>query len=79
MFKEKIRIGTMVSCQDKAEYIRQILPHGFESFSLSWWQSLGKTDLKSQAKEVKSALEGGLWKIGAGENVHRSPDFRYGW
>src|ERR1017187_10318861 len=58
MFHEKIRIGTMVSCQDKAEYIRQILPHGFESFSLSWWQSLGKTDLKSLAKEVKSTLDG---------------------
>jgi sugar phosphate isomerase/epimerase len=56
MFHEKIRIGTMVSCQDKAEYIRQILPHGFESFSLSWWQSMGKTDLKSLAKEVKTTL-----------------------
>jgi len=57
MFKEKIRIGTMVT-GDYGNYIRQILPHGFESFSLSWWQTLGDTDLKQTAKEVKAALAG---------------------
>jgi len=57
MYKEKIRIGTMVG-GDYANYIRQILPHGFESFSLSWWQTLGDTDLKRVARDVKAALAG---------------------
>ncbi|MDQ1257670.1 MAG: hypothetical protein QG656_2276 [Candidatus Hydrogenedentes bacterium] len=37
MYTEKIRIGTLVSGNEggknTAHYIRQILPHGFESFS----------------------------------------------
>ena len=62
MYQEQIRIGTMVGVGgkiDPAEYIRQILPHGFESFSLTWWQSLGKSDLKQVARDIKEALVGG--------------------
>jgi sugar phosphate isomerase/epimerase len=33
-------------------YIRQILPHGFESFSLTNWQKVGTTDLERLAKET---------------------------
>ncbi len=56
---EKIRIGTLVSAQVKggaANYIRQILPHGFESFSLTFWQELGNVDLGRLAAEVKETL-----------------------
>ena len=56
---EKIRIGTLVNCNGKdkpGSYIRQILPHGFESFSLSFWKTIGQTDLKALAREVKDAL-----------------------
>jgi len=56
MYKEKVRIGTMVPGDNTAKYIKQILHHGFESFSLSWWQTLGNTDLKQAAKEVRAAL-----------------------
>jgi len=36
-FKEGIRIGTLVSGgPNAAEYIRQMLPHGFESFSITF-------------------------------------------
>ena len=53
---EKIRIGTLVSTGAKAaKYIRQILPLGFESFSLTHWQVLGG-DLKLIAREVNDAL-----------------------
>ena len=46
-----IRIGTMVNCGMKsAEYIRQILPHGFESFSLSFWQTCDGIDFRKLAK-----------------------------
>jgi sugar phosphate isomerase/epimerase len=58
---EKIRIGTLVQAKSEkthtaAKYIAQILPHGFESFSLTFWQSMGDTDLKQLAREVKDAL-----------------------
>ncbi len=53
---EGIRIGTLVGAPDKAGYIRQILRHGFESFSLTFWQSIGDTDLKAVAREVNEVL-----------------------
>ena len=53
-----IRIGTLVSSgRDSAEYIRQILPHGFESFSITFWQTLGDTDLVRLADEVRTVLD----------------------
>jgi sugar phosphate isomerase/epimerase len=58
---EQIRIGTLVNAgpgTDPAAYIRQILPHGFESFSLMFWQTLGGRDLKQLAAEVREALAG---------------------
>jgi sugar phosphate isomerase/epimerase len=59
MFEDTIRIGTLVSGGPKtADYIRQILPHGFESFSITFWQTLGNTDLKRLAAEVKEVLAG---------------------
>ena len=57
--KEDIRIGTLVGAgQNTQNYIRQILPHGFESFSLTFWQTTGDTDIKKLAKEVNAVLEG---------------------
>jgi len=54
-----IRIGTLVNAgKNTGEYIRQIVPHGFESFSLTFWKTLGGTDLKRLAKEVKEAIGG---------------------
>lgn len=54
--KEDIRIGTLVNAAAGANYIKQILPHGFESFSLTFWQTLGDVSLKKLAAEVKEAL-----------------------
>lgn len=58
--KEDIRIGTIVSggLKDPCGYIRQILPHGFESFTLMFWQTTGDTDIKKLAKDVNATLEG---------------------
>ena len=55
----KIRIGTLVNAggkKDTAGTIRQILPHGFESFSVMFWQNLQGADLKRLAGEVREAL-----------------------
>jgi len=57
MFAEGIRIGTLVNGA-KADYIGQILPHGFESFSLTFWQRLGDVDLKKAAEEIRTVMAG---------------------
>lgn len=55
---KSIRVGTLVSA-DKADNvantIRAILPHGFESFSLTFW-GIVNADLKKLARDVKEAL-----------------------
>jgi len=59
MFTETIRIGTLVKgTGNPPEYIRQILPHGFESFSLTFGGSLEGVDLKETARKVKDVLAG---------------------
>jgi len=57
MHHDTIRIGTLVSAGEKtASYIRQILPHGFESFQVTFWQTMGNTDLKKVAAECHEVL-----------------------
>ncbi len=52
-----IRIGTLASGGAKLpNYLRQIIPHGFESFEITFWQYLGDTNLKKLAAEVKAVL-----------------------
>ena len=58
MEKEDIRIGTLAKASEGAEYIKQILPHGFESFSLTFWQTFDGVDVKKYAEEVKKVLDG---------------------
>ncbi len=54
---QTIRIGTLIPGQgDAAAYIRQILPHGFESFSIMSWQTLGEVDLARLADDCRAAL-----------------------
>ncbi len=53
-----IRIGTLASASSGANYLAQIIPHGFESFSLTFWQTIGDVNVKKYAEEVKKVLEG---------------------
>jgi len=54
-----IRIGTLVKADETApSYIRQILPHGFESFSLTFWKEIPEgLNFPDFAKSVKDVLE----------------------
>ena len=56
---QDIRIGTLAGkgAQTPA-YIKQILPHGFESFQINFWQTLGGVNLKTMAKQVNTILDG---------------------
>jgi len=53
-----IRIGTMVKANapDPAAYVRQILPHGFESIEPFFWQTLGGVHLPTLAAELRDAI-----------------------
>jgi len=53
---KQIRIGTLVNGVDAERVLPQIIPHGFESFSLTFWQTTGAADLSEQAKRVKELL-----------------------
>jgi len=57
MSHSDIRIGTLVSANPATiSYIRQILPHGFESFSLTFWKEIGSINLEKLAKEVRETI-----------------------
>ena len=49
---QKLRIGTLVSGPDAVNIVPQILPHGFESFSFTFWQTTGGVDLTELAKNM---------------------------
>jgi len=54
-----IRIGTMAGKGPRtAEYIRHILPHGFESFQINFWREVD-ADLPRLADELAAVLDGG--------------------
>lgn len=55
-----IRVGTLVQGEhDAAGYIRQVLPHGFESFELTFYRHLAEgIDLDRIAGDVGAALAG---------------------
>lgn len=53
---DDIRIGTIIHSENAASTIRQIAPHGFESFQITFGGQLGDLDLSQMASEVKDAL-----------------------
>jgi sugar phosphate isomerase/epimerase len=53
---QNIRIGTLVGGADAVRVLPQIIPHGFESFSLTFWQTTGNTNLAETAKQIKELL-----------------------
>ena len=56
-YVEKIRVGTLAQGgENTANYIKQISPYGFESFSITFWQSLGDCDLKNLAGQCRQVL-----------------------
>ena len=53
---QDIRIGTLASMGAGADYLRQILPHGFESFELTCWEHIGSVDVAETAKAVVETI-----------------------
>jgi len=53
---DKLRIGTLVDGKDAVRVIPQLIPYGFESFSITFWQTTGGVDLEDMAKKVRDVL-----------------------
>ena len=53
---ENIRIGTMVDGRDAVRVLPQLAPHGFECYSLTFWQTTGDTDLAETARRVRDIV-----------------------
>ncbi|MCH7905516.1 MAG: sugar phosphate isomerase/epimerase [Armatimonadetes bacterium] len=53
---QDISIGTLVKMAGAPDYIKQILPHGFESFQLNMWAHIDDNDLPEIAKQVKEVI-----------------------
>ena len=54
---DDIRIGTLVPAHDRTpELIEQLLPHGFETFQISFGRSVGAFDLAGLADRVGRVL-----------------------
>lgn len=51
--QDTLRIGTLVGGGDALRVIPQIIGHGFESFSLTFWQTTGTTDLAETAARLR--------------------------
>jgi sugar phosphate isomerase/epimerase len=62
-----IRIGTMVHANrpKPADYVKQLLPHGFESIQPFFWQTLGGADIPRLAGEIREALGNSGAVVGA--------------
>jgi len=62
---QDIRIGTLAGKGDgTAEYIAAILPHGFESFQINFWETLPAKPLAQIAEEVGAVLDAAAQKTG---------------
>ncbi len=59
MNRHEIRIGTLAGKgENTPEYICRILPHGFESFEINFWLTLGGVDVKKLALQCREVLAG---------------------
>ena len=52
---QDIRIGTLVPAAQSLAYVPQLLPHGFESFSLTFWQEIN-VDFAQNSAAVKELV-----------------------
>ena len=53
-----IKIGTLVSAENVKKVMPKLIPYGFETFSITFWETIGGWDLELLAKEVENILSG---------------------
>lgn len=55
---QDIKIGTLVGANRAVQVIPQLIPYGFETFSLTFGRTTKNCDLKQLAKDIKDILAG---------------------
>lgn len=87
MFTENIKIGTMTrGGAQVVEYLRALMPHGFETYEIVVPPEYGESDLERMADEVRETLSGSGQAVSAlgmyGNPLHtddKAEAFREGW
>ena len=54
----EIKIGTLVSANNVGKTLAKLVPYGFETFSITFWEKVGDCDLEALSKQVKEILSG---------------------
>ena len=54
----EIKIGTIVNANNAPSMLPKLIPYGFETFSLVFWETIGDTNLEALAASVQAALAG---------------------
>lgn len=54
----EIKIGTLVKADSVEKMLPRLIPYGFETFSLTFWETIGDTNLEELAEKVKTLLAG---------------------
>jgi len=58
-----IKIGTLVSAGNVKKVMPKLIEYGFETFSITFWETIGDWDLEQLAKDTKAVLAGTNCKI----------------
>ena len=53
----EIKIGTLIDANNIKKVMPKLIPHGFETFSITFWETTGDWDLELLAKDVREILE----------------------
>ena len=53
-----IKIGTLVPAGNVKKVMPKLIPYGFETFSITFWETIGDWDLAQLAADVKEILKG---------------------
>ena len=54
----EIKIGTLISANNVKRVMPKLIPYGFESFSITFGDTVGDRDLAQMAEDVKNILQG---------------------
>ncbi len=54
----EIKIGTLVSVDNVKRVMPKLIPYGFETFSITFWETVGDWDLALLAEETRKILAG---------------------
>ena len=53
---EQIKIGTLISSNEALSVIPDIVDYGFETFSITFWKTIGETNIQELARRLMDFL-----------------------